>query len=599
MRRVVVIGHGMVGARFAQDLVAHAGSSAAAVEVTVLGAEEYEPYNRVLLSEVVAGKVDVAAIGLPAADDPAVTVRRGTEAIAVDRTARRVVTADGAYPYDAVVLATGAAARVPDVAGLADRPGGLPRGVHALRTLDDAREIVAASVNARSAVVVGAGVLGLEVACGLARRGVPVNVVHGGPSAMDRQLDPAAGTVVERTLARLGVRTWTGARTERVDVDAAGRVHGLALRVPDPRHPDPGALRDVELDADLVVLACGTVPETRLARAAGLTVDRGVVVGADLASPDDPRVFAIGDCAQPPEGGTGLIAQGWEQARRLAADLAARLAALSAPAARAGVWRGEERPGGVRPDGAPRPPRVRLTDPGRPSMALRLATRVVARPVMDLSAPQGSRDRRSADSSPGPGALPTDVVRVKAHGLEIVTMGVCGARRDPDPAHRTVTLSDPASGRHVEVVVADGLLVGATCVGAPDVGADLTATYTRRLPVPSDPAQLLLRPVAQAPAPATTPTLMPDRTTVCQCNGVTKGDLVGCWRDGARSVDDLARATRATTGCGGCKDVVCGLVDWLASADPEQTSSHDDGTAGEKTVTDGQRPVHGREIAAP
>ncbi|MFH6691432.1 FAD-dependent oxidoreductase, partial [Cellulosimicrobium funkei] len=86
-------------------------------------------------------------------------------------------------------------------------------------------------------------------------------------------------------------------------------------------------MRRVDLDADLVVLACGTVPEAGLARAAGLTVDRGVVVGPDLASPDDPRVFAIGDCAQPPEGGTGLIAQGWDQARRLAQDLAERLAA--------------------------------------------------------------------------------------------------------------------------------------------------------------------------------------------------------------------------------------------------------------------------------
>lgn len=543
--RVVVVGHGMVGARFAQDLVARAGSGPGSFEVTVLGAEEYEPYNRVLLSDVVAGKVDVAAIGLPAADDPHVTVRRGTEAIAVDRAARRVVTADGAYPYDVVVLATGAAARVPDVAGLTDRPAGLPRGAHALRTLDDAREIVAASLNARHAVVVGAGVLGLEVACGLARRGVPVSLVHGGASPMDRQLDTAAGRVVERSLARLGVRTWTAARTERVVVDPDGHVRGVALRVPETRGDDPGATRAVDLDADLLVLACGTVPEAGLARAAGLTVDRGVVVGADLASPDDPRVFAVGDCAQPPEGGTGLVAQGWEQARRLAAALASRA------------------PGAEDPT-----PRVRPSHLDRPSMALRLATGVVARPAAPATGPATPAASRTSVTIPA--APGTDVVRVKAAGLEIVTMGVCGTRRVHDPAHRTVTLSDPASGRHVEVVVADGLLAGATCVGAPEVGADLTAAYTRRLPVPADPAQLLVRPVGPAPAPATTPTHMPDRTTVCQCNGVTKGDLVGCWRDGARSVDELARATRATTGCGGCRDVVCGLVDWLATADPEQ-----------------------------
>lgn len=584
MTRVVVVGNGMVGSRFASDLVARCGTTAgtAAVEVTVLGAEEYEPYNRVLLSEVVAGKVDVAAIGLPGADDARVTVRRGTEAIAIDRAARRVVTGEGAHPYDVVVLATGAAARIPDLPGLTDLPGGLPRGAHALRTLDDAREIVAASVNARHAVVVGAGVLGLEVACGLARRGVAVSLVHGGGSVMDRQLDRAAGSVVARSLAGLGVRTWTRARTERVVVES-GSVRGVTLRVPDggaPAGPSAGAggaddpTRLVDLEADLLVLACGTVPEAGLARAAGVAVDRGVVVGHDLASPDDPRVFAIGDCAQPPEGGTGLVAQGWDQSRRLAEHLTERFVAAGAGG-----------PGAVQ-GAAPGRPRVRLgIDADRPSMALRLAMNVVARSLPATPTPSAETRSVAATGPAEPGAAlrppanpgvagraaaGTDVVRVKAAGLEIVTMGVCGERRAPHPAHRSVTLSDPASGRHVEVVVADGLLVGATCVGAPEVGADLTATYTRRVPVPVDPAHLLLRPVAQAPAPASSPTHMPDRTTVCTCNGVTKGDVVGCWHDGARSVDDVARATRATTGCGGCKDVVCGLVDWLAQADPEQ-----------------------------
>ncbi|WP_265520114.1 FAD-dependent oxidoreductase [Oerskovia flava] len=567
--RVVVVGNGMVGSRVVDDLLARDRDGALAI--TVLGAEEYEPYNRVLLSEVVAGKAELAALTLPGAGSGAdrVAVHRGAPAIGLDRDRRTVLTAHGVHPYDTLVLATGSTARVPELDGLTGEH--LPAGAHALRTLDDAREIVAACANARRAVVIGAGVLGLEVACGLARRGIAVDVVHGGASLMDRQLDVAAGRVVEGTLADLGVRSWTQARTRRVVVDD-GRVTGVEL--------DSGTT----LAADLLVLACGTDPEVGLARAAGLTVERGVVVGHDLTSPDDPRVVAIGDCAQPPEGGTGLIAQGWDQSRRLADR-------LTAPAPTAtGVPARSARRGSV--------PHVRLGDPDRPSMALRLGIRVVTRPAAGPhpapSAPLADvPPARPAPPAPAPG---TDVVRLKAVGLEVVTMGVCGARRDHDPAHRTLALNDPASGRYVEVVVAGGYLVGATCVGAPDVGADLTATYSRRTPVPADPAHLLLRPVAQAPAPAATPTHMPDRTTVCTCNGVTKGDIVGSWREGARTVADVASATRATTGCGGCKDVVCGLVDWLASADPDQ-SSQPGGGARENNVTTGQPERHRAEIA--
>ncbi|MFD6090701.1 FAD-dependent oxidoreductase [Oerskovia sp. NPDC060338] len=650
--RVVVVGDGMVGSRFAADLLATAGPDtehrARPLRVTVLGDEGYEPYNRVLLSEVVAGRADIGALTLPSTGDARAEVHRGAPAIAIDRGSRTVLTSDGAFPYDAVVLATGSAARVPDVPGLGSGPGGaLPAGVHALRTLDDAREIVAATANARRAVVIGAGVLGLEVACGLARRGLAVTVVHGGASPMDRQLGPDAGLAASRTLAGLGITVRTGARTREVVVSGDGgrgaAVTGVVL-VPDggrppraagpgrdggpghgstgpdaePRDPDAGGRPAAnssgpadEVPADLLVLACGTVPEATLARTAGLTVDRGVVVGHGLASPDDPDVYAIGDCAQPPEGGTGLIAQGWEQSRRLASLLAERLADAASTLGLTG-------PDAVGTTDAVLPPppegraHVRFTAAERPSMALRIALDVERaawnpsgrdpremRPAEGRGVPgapsAASRERRpqvAPTDQPSPPAAPTDVVRLKAAGLDVVAMGVCGARRAHDPSHRTLRLTDPDAGRHVEVVVAGGLLVGATVVGAPQIGADLTATYTRRIPVPADPAHLLLQPVAQAAAPASDPTHMPDRTTVCSCNGVSKGDIVASWREGARSTADIARATRATTGCGGCKDVVCGLADWLRKADPEQPGTASASSRADEPAPESV-PVHG------
>jgi len=506
MTRLVVVGNGMVGARFVEDLLA--ADRTGRYRVTVLGAEACEPYNRVLLSEVVAGRYGVSTLTLPSPANDRLAVHRGVPVTAIDREDRAVVTADGTrYRYDQLVLATGSSARIPPLAGLAGAPGVLPCGVHPLRTIDDAREIVAATLNARRAVVLGAGVLGLEAASGLTQRGCDVTVVHPARGLMERQLDAGASRVVESAMTGLGIDHRIGVGAEAVLVED-GALRGVRL--------SDGEV----LGAELLVLATGTTPNTSLAAAAGLPTDRGVLVDATLASVGDRRVFAVGDCAQPPEGGTGLVAQGWEQSRRLAATLC------------------------------------------------------------------------GAGPSPAPGqAGGNDVVRLKAHGLDVVTMGVCGSRREDDPAQRTLRLSDPDEGRHVEVVVSGGVLVGATCVGAGQVAADLVAAYTRRSPVPADPAYLLLTALAPSPHTATDPATMADHATVCRCNGVSKGDITASVHDGAASVEDVARATRATTGCGGCADDVCALIRGAST-------SHQTQPSGENRLTKGKQMIHSTETAA-
>lgn len=530
--RIVVVGNGMVGSRLVEELCTRSERGALGAEVldvTVLGAEDCQPYNRVLLSEVVAGAYDVASIGLPPVVDARVGLWPGLAAVAVDRSAKLVTdSAGGRHRYDVLVLATGASARVPDVPGIRRGDGLLP-GVHVLRTIDDAREIVAASVNARRSVVLGGGVLGVEVAVGLARRGAEgslgargtVDLVHP-RGLMNAQLDAGAGEIAAQTLGTLGVTVRTGLGAAEVLV-ADGRLAGLRL--------DDATT----LPADLLVLAIGASPETRLARDAGLSVDQGVVVGHDLASVDDGDVYAVGDCAQPPEGVRGLIAPGWDQARRLAVTLVARASGTTGPpGASPGAGRRDVEPSGLE-----------TSDAGA---------------------------HHACASAVGEGG--NDVVRVKGRGVDIVTMGISGSRRPPRcEAHprRTVRLSDPDEGRHVEVVVQGGRVVGATCVGSGAVAADVVAAYTRGTVVPRDPAQLLIRVVGPvAVTGAESPVRIPDRATICRCNGVTKGDLVESWADGARTLVDIARATRATTGCGGCAEPVCGILDWLRESDPAQ-----------------------------
>ncbi|MGI5169764.1 FAD-dependent oxidoreductase [Spirillospora sp. CA-253888] len=299
---IVVVGNGMAGSRLVNEI----RSRDREVAVTVFGAEARQPYNRILLSNVLAGVAAPEQIGLV---DPAwyarngVDARPGVEVVAIDRAARTVRASDGTtVPYGTLVLATGSTAFVPPVPGTED---GLPRGAVAFRTLDDCRAILEAAEGARRAVVVGGGLLGIEAARGLAGRGLEVTVVHLAGHLMERQLDAGAGRVLARTLGRLGIRARLDANVTALRADG-GAVTGVGLA--------DGQV----LPAEVVVLACGVKPETSLARAAGLAVDRGIVVDQTLRSVTDPDVRAIGECSQHDGTVYGLVAPAWEQAAVLA-----------------------------------------------------------------------------------------------------------------------------------------------------------------------------------------------------------------------------------------------------------------------------------------
>ena len=483
MRHVVVVGHGMVGSRFTELLV----EADPEVRVTVLGKEPVAAYNRVLLSSVVGGSKSPGVLGLAAPPHPRVEVLTGVGAATIERDRRVVVDDHGReHAYDELVLATGSAARVPPIQGVAYDEG-LVEGVFVLKDMADATGIVEAAGHARRAVVLGAGVLGVEVATGLATRGLSVRIVHLADRLMERQLGWEASQVAITSLERLGITTHVGASVVGVRT-RRGRLESI-------RFAD-----GVEAAADLFVMCCGTVAETMLARRAGLTVDRGVVVSDDLVSPDDPHVHAIGDCAQPPSGATGLVAQGWQQAAALVATLT------------------------------------------------------------------------SGAASPSTGQGTThDVVRVKASGMSMVSMGVCGDFDRADPRYRVVSLKDPERGRYVEVVVAGGHLVGATCIGDAEVAATLSALYTRSLPVPEDPALLLVRALSGGgtASAAKRPEELDDTDRVCTCNSVSAGRIRDAVRGGCTTRAEVASATRASTGCGDCAGLVDGLV--AATKDTEKT----------------------------
>jgi ferredoxin-nitrate reductase len=305
-RRLLVVGAGMAGVATVESLLAHDGGEG--WDVTIAGRETATPYNRVMLSKLLAGSMGEAGLALREPSwfaDRGVRLRTGAEVRSLDLDAQVAELADGErLGYDRLVLATGSRAFLPGIPGI-DRAG-----VHALRTLDDTRAIVAAARAARRAVVIGGGLLGLEAARGLREHGLQVAVVHLGERLMDLQLDPMGARMLERAMHALGVDVRLGVHTASVAGSGRdGAVRAVVL--------DDGS----ELPADLVVVAAGVRPEVGLARDAGLEVDRAIVVDDELRT-SQPGVHAVGECVQHRGVVYGLWAPLLEQAKVAGAALA-------------------------------------------------------------------------------------------------------------------------------------------------------------------------------------------------------------------------------------------------------------------------------------
>jgi nitrite reductase (NADH) large subunit len=273
-------------------------------EIEIIGAEPHPNYNRILLSSVLAGDREIDDIVLHSREwyeTNAIKLTLADAAVKLDTGARIVTTASGgAISYDKLILATGSRPVVPPVAGL-DLPG-----VCAFRNIADLELMRAMSRCGGRAIVVGGGLLGLEAAFGLNKRGMTVTVLHLMGSLMERQLDQAAGLLLQRDLERRGITVLTKAQTEAV----VGDTRAEAVHLADGR----------ELAADIVVFAVGVRPNIDLARGAGLDVNRGIIVD-DFMATSEPGVFAVGECVEHRGQIFGLVGPLWEQARTCAAVL--------------------------------------------------------------------------------------------------------------------------------------------------------------------------------------------------------------------------------------------------------------------------------------
>lgn len=507
--RIVLIGFGPVGTRFAEEVLPAVEDGR--IALTIVGAEDHDPYNRILIAEYATGALERDDLTIAADGDFAARgarVLRARRAVRIDRTCAAVLLDDGeSVPYDRVVLATGARANIPSLEGLELTGGKGPgrdrtptEGVCAMRSVEDAERVRSVVDAGGRVVVLGAGVLGIELSLLIAEAGLRPQIAHFGPIPMPRQLDRGAAHVLTAAMSDAGVTVVPLVRAEGVitrEVDGVRRFRALT------------SSDGKRLEGDLLVLSCGAIARSELAVDAGLRTARGVLVDARLRSWTDASIHAIGDVAhvadpalfahekEVPGGPAGLIGPGWRQADWLAASLIAEI--------------------------------------------------------------EGARIAPFAEDAPG-------VVLVKASRLDAVSAGDVQADPfAPTPAGerpREVAMwADPQHGAYVKTITTDGVLDGFIAIGMPRTAAELSVLYQRRGELPGDRSLLLRLDAADAALPAP----QGADATVCMCNAVTAGQIEDAVAEhSCVSVEDVGRCTRAGTGCGGCRSRIADMLAALA-----------------------------------
>lgn len=299
--KLVIIGNGMAPGRMLEHLLEAAPDR---YQITIFNAEPRVNYDRIMLSPVLSGEKDYEEIVIHGDGwyiKHGITLYKGHKIVAIDREARTVTSDHGVTEsYDRLVIATGSVPFIIPVPGK-DLPG-----VLSYRDLDDVNAMLLAAQSRARAVVIGGGLLGLEAAAGLKERGMDVTVLHVMPTLMERQLDPAAGYLLQKAVEARGIKIITKANTKAIVGN--GKVEGVELA-------------DGEvIPATLVVMAVGIRPNVALAREAGLEINRGIVTD-DRMRTSDPAIFALGECAEVGGHVYGLVAPLYEMARVMAAKL--------------------------------------------------------------------------------------------------------------------------------------------------------------------------------------------------------------------------------------------------------------------------------------
>ncbi len=458
---IVVVGSGPAGLRAAEALNQYLPD----VSVLLYGKERWQPYNRIQLAMVISGDKEWKDLLLKP-HIPNVTQHLSRPVVAIDREQKSITDFSGTVqPYSKLILATGSLPYVPDI------PGNGLKGVFVFRDMDDAIQLSECRKQAHKTVVIGAGLLGIEVAVSMLGSGSEVTVIESSDRLLSRQLDGAASLLLQQHLEQRGIQLKVLDKV--INILGERQVSGVCL----------GSGETIACDS--VIISTGIHPNTELARNAGLKVQRGVCVN-DCMQTSDPDIFAIGECAEHNGRVYGLVGPGLEQASVAAQSIAGT----------GGSYRGS---------------------------------------LM--------------------------VTRLKLSCLQVFSLGeVAGAHRF-DPAFRQCVYTNPQNNTYRALTLRHNQVVGGQVVGQWDEIYRLQELVGSQRKLAS--WQLLLFRLTGSPWLERSEQQVADwseTTIVCNCSGVTRGQLSAAIKQGCNRLSALSAATGAADVCGACKPLLAQML---------------------------------------
>ncbi|MGD9920743.1 MAG: FAD-dependent oxidoreductase [Pseudorhodoplanes sp.] len=458
---VIVVGGGPSGLRVAHE-VARRG-----FPVLMFNAERWRPYNRLKLTPLLAGEVQIGTVYQPDQFNPDAPVSRydGHTITAIDPAEKTVTNQFGrTFTFAKLVLCLGSHPHVPPI------PGRDLDGVYRFRNFDHAEQLIARAMRSRRTLIIGGGLLGLEAARGMALRNIETIVVEHESHLMARQLDEAGGKLLEAQIRRLGLQIRTSCSVRAIE--GSQRVERVLLSTGEA------------VACDTVIICTGIRSNIELARNAGIAVGRGITVN-DRMQTSQPDIYAIGECAEHDGHIYGLVAPGLEQAAVAAAAIAGEQAHYS-------------------------------------------------------------------------GSVPT--TRLKVVGTDVFSMG------DVEQIDQRLDIgsaiwSAADKGLYRRLVIDRFRLVGAVSVGDwPELNRVQQAVRERAFILPWQ-SWRFARTGRLFPETAPASVVQwPRAATVCNCTGITRGQLGDAIAQGATTVDSLMRDTGASTVCGTCRPLLHELI---------------------------------------